>query len=380
MKHTFELYTTSFHAGNRKDRMRGFELIRQGKCALLILAGGQGSRFHCRGPKGCVPITPFKQKTLFRLLAERVKAASIQARTPLQIALMTSPLNHEETEHYFVKNAFFGLNPTQVIFFSQEIRPLTDLEGNPFFESPGKIAMAPNGNGGVFKKAAESGVLRKWEQEGISYIQVLPIDNPLALPFDAELIGFQEKLGCEVAIKAAPRIDPSEKVGLLVRIQEKLHIIEYTEVQDSRKAIANLGIFGFTLPFMERASQFQLPRHQAKKAVMKDGILPDHPNAFKEEEFIFDVLPFANSCEALLYPREEVFAPLKNLKGVDSMESVHAALQENDWRTFARITGKKPPKGVKFELSPSFYYPTEALLERWRGREFPNQEYIEETG
>ncbi len=114
---SFEPFKSYFPSGNFEDIKRGTEALKQGKCAAIVLAGGQGSRFRCTGPKGCVPISNVKNKTLFQLLAEKIKAASKQVGYPLEVAIMTSPLNHVETEHYFVRNAFFGLDPRQIPFF-----------------------------------------------------------------------------------------------------------------------------------------------------------------------------------------------------------------------------------------------------------------------
>ena len=105
---------------------------------------------------------------------------------------------------------------------------------------------------------------------------------------------------------------------------------------------------------------------------------PHEANAWKFEEFIFDVLPLAQSVHALLFPRSECFAPLKNLYGEDSIETVREALLEFDRNVFRRMTGNEPTSETPFELAPQFYYPTPELLEKWKGKPFPNKEYIHE--
>ena len=49
--------------------------------------------------------------------------------------------------------------------------------------------------------------------------------------------------------------------------------------------------------------------------------------AFKFEYFIFDLLPFAEKVEVLLYPRELCFCPLKNAEGENSPKTVEKALR-----------------------------------------------------
>ncbi|MCH9627537.1 MAG: hypothetical protein S4CHLAM2_11780 [Chlamydiales bacterium] len=385
---TYEPIDHSFSSGQREEASRGLEALKKGKGACIVLAGGQGSRLRCEGPKGCFPITNIQKKTLFQLVAEKIKAASKQAGYPLQVAIMTSPLNHVETEFYFVQNAFFGLDPRQVTFFYQRMWPLLDLEGHLFLEAPDQIARGPNGNGGVFRRLVEIGLWKKWQERGVEMVSVLPIDNPLADPFDHELFGIQDRSQSDVVIKSSPRLHPEEKVGVLVKVGEKPGVLEYSELTAEQKnvkssALANLGLYTFSMPFIQRAAQSLLPLHRAKKAAkhLLDSdhpSLPDHPNAWKFEEFIFDVLPLAKSYEVLLYPREHVFAPLKNYEGNDSIKTVQAALLALDREVYTRVTGIKPPETALFELSPSFYYPTDALVEKWKQRALPDQKYIEE--
>lgn len=378
----------SVASGNPEDCRRGLKTLQEGRGACIILAGGQGSRLRCEGPKGCFPITNVQKKTLFQLAAEKVKAASKQAGYPLQVAIMTSPLNHVETEFYFVQNAFFGLDPRQVTFFYQRMWPLLDLEGHLFLEGPDQIARGPNGNGGVFRRLVEIGLWKKWEEMGVEMVSVLPIDNPLADPFDHELFGLQDRLCTDVVIKSSTRLTPEEKVGVLVNMEGKPGVVEYSELTAEQKnaesgALANLGLYNFSMSFIQRASQSLLPLHRAKKAakfLLDSGVqsFPDQPNAWKFEEFIFDALPLATSYEVLLCPRKHVFAPLKNYEGNDSIKTVQAALLAQDREVYARVTGKKPPETAFFELSASFYYPTDVLVEKWKGKALPDQKYIEE--
>lgn len=372
----------------------GKELVQKGKVAALVLAGGQGSRLRFEKPKGCFPVTCFRHKSLFQLIAEKVKAASKQVAHPLEIAIMTSPLNHVEIQTYFAQHAFFGLSPRQCHFFYQRMWPLLDLEENYFLEAPDQIARGPNGNGGVFRRLVELGIWNKWQKRGVELVNVIPVDNPLSDPFDYELVGFHSQMQNEATIKAARKVNSHEKVGVLARVKGKATILEYSELSEEKKkalnskgellfSTANLGFYCFSMPFIEKVSHVDLPLHPAKKAVRKwnpEGHIdfPETPNAWKFEEFIFDVLPLASRVKSLIYPREECFAPLKNLEGEDSIESVQQALLAFDRKVFARVTGHEVPAEARFELSPAFYYPTKQLLEKWKGQSLPDEDYIHE--
>src|SRR4051812_46117532 len=45
---------------------RGHELLRAGKVAAFLVAGGQGTRLGYDGPKGEFPVTPIHKKPLFQ--------------------------------------------------------------------------------------------------------------------------------------------------------------------------------------------------------------------------------------------------------------------------------------------------------------------------
>ena len=378
--------------GNLEDEQRGRELLTQGQVGCLVIAGGQGTRLRFEGPKGMYPISVIQHKTLFQLVAEKTRAASQQAGCDLPLAIMTSPLNHVETVNYFEQHLYFGLKRTQVTFFSQRLLPLLDEEGNLFLEDVDAIAQGPDGNGNALKGFSESGLLQKWHAQGIRYINFVLIDNPLADPFDAELIGFHAREGNDITVKCTSRRDIHEKVGVLVKSAGKVAVVEYSELSDEeRKAVyedgmlkhvcANLSLFCFSLDAVREIVKHEMPLHIAHKAVKyadKAGhvVQAVQPMAWKFERFIFDVLPLVEHVKALLYPRAECFAPLKNFMGPDSPETVQAALQASDRRVIEKITGQQAPE-QPFELAQEFYYPTSELLKKWDGRPIPTNNYIE---
>lgn len=390
---SFESFDDFAFFGNTEDRLHGQRLIEEGRVGCLLLAGGQGTRLRYSGPKGTYPISVVKQKTLFQLCAERVAAASRLAKRPLNLAIMTSPENDEETRLFFQNHAYFGLSPSQVFFFVQSSLPLLDAKGQLFLKSPWQLSVGADGNGCSLTCFVRSGIWQDWHRRGIEYLNVILVDNPLADPFDVELIGFLARQGGEAVIKCTEKKDEKEKVGLLVKQEGRCKIVEYSEMEDKEKGArrpdgrlkhccANLSLFCFSMSFIHRLTtlDLSLPLHQAWKGgnyvdEKGDSCFSSEPFAWKFETFIFDWLLYAEKVAALLYPREECFAPLKNFEGADSPEKVKAALQKRDKQIIEGLTGLPAPS-FPFELAADFYYPTLSLQEKWRGR-FIETSYVE---
>jgi UDP-N-acetylglucosamine/UDP-N-acetylgalactosamine diphosphorylase len=361
-----------FDSPTDAGRLKGEALLREGKVACLILAGGQGSRLGTSLPKALVEITPVRKKTLLQLFCEKTAAASVAYKMPLQLAIMTSSLNHKQIADYLLQNGYFGLKEGQVQLFMQDEAPFVNEDGNWIEEASGSFAAGPDGNGHSLKKLMESGIGKRWKEQGVESLIVLPIDNPLADPFDAALCGERALKNQAVTIKAIKRSDPAEKVGVIVLRDEKIAVQEYSELPDHFEApLAHIGLFCFSLAFIEQIAEVELPWHLARKTYKGHQI-------WKFERFLFDVLAHAEKTGVLVYPREDVYAPLKNLEGRHSLVTVKLALSAFDKRLVADLT-KMPEPDHLFELDPAFYYVTLDRKRMWSGKTLPLLDYYPAT-
>lgn len=366
----------------------GERLIRLGLVGTLVMAGGQGTRLQYSGPKGLFPISPLRKKSLFQLLAERVKAASKRAKRPLLMAIMVSPFDIETIRLYFEQMRFFGLKREQIHLFSQGTMPLFTQDRRLFLSDKGHLAVGSSGNGVLLHHFVKSGAAAYFRDKGISIVNTVLIDNPLADPYDAILSSTCYNNKDDVTIKCIKRDSPDEQVGLVVNTDKGVRVAEYTELpkdvrQDKRYNLANISLFAFSIPFIFKAAGRvdELPFHLHEKEAM--GIPPDSDDptpqkmmACRYERFIFDNLPFADKITPLVYPRGETFAPLKRAAGEGSIASVQEALQRRDKEVYQEVTGLKSPDRP-FELSLDFHYPTSVLMRLWKNRPLPDGDYIE---
>lgn len=313
------------------------------KMGVLILAGGQGTRLGFDGPKGCFELPLADKKSLFQLHFETIKTKGANG----SVAIMTSPLNHEATKAYLEKHNWFGLHPDQVDLFEQELIPMCDDQGNLFLDAPDHIAESPAGNGKALFHLHNSSIWAKWRERGIEYIQVVPVDNPLAKPFDGELLACHETSHAELVLKCIERVNPEEKLGVIVVKDGQLMIREYSEVSTEVKTgqlpdgrlryyLGNSGLFSCSMDFVERMAEadFSMPWHLAHKqgeclVETPEGWTTEKVWIWKFETFIFDLFPSAHSYQIIVGDRKQCFAPLKNLTGPDSPETVAEAVNSS---------------------------------------------------
>ena len=367
----------------------GFQLCQKGKVGCIVLAGGQGSRLKFDGPKGLYPVSSVKKKPLYQLVAEKVVAASKQVGHPLPIAFMTSPLNHKQTLSYFAANRYFNLDPSQVDFFCQPLWPLLSLSGDLFLESVDRIAFGPTGNGCLASLLQTSGIWDKWHQAGIEMVSVIPIDNPLALPFDRELFGFHTAERNDVTIKTTLRQNAKEDVGVLIELAEhKISVVEYSEIPDQERfartstgdltyKLANIGLYCLSLDFLAQVADKPLPIYKVNKYAKQLHPSPAEKNAWKFEEFIFDLFHYSRRSQAIVYPRHECFAPLKNYAGNYSPATVREALRKREQALFTAVTERELSPNTIFELEADFYYPSSHTSLEWENKIFFQEPIIE---
>lgn len=358
--------------------------LRAGQVAVLLVAGGQGTRLGHPGPKGTFPIGPITQRTLFQIHAEKVLALSRRYETPIPLCIMTSPENDGSTRDFFEVHNSFGLDPAQVHFFVQGTMPAVDVAtGKLLLAEKHCLALSPNGHGGVLEALVQSGLADRLERQGIRHVFYYQVDNPLVKVADPLFLGQHIRAGAEMSLKVLPKVSPEERLGVVVRQDGTLRVIEYSdlppELASKRRPDGELELWAgsiaihvFDLSFLQRlAEASSLPYHFARKVVPfvdESGKLvrPEQPNAIKFERFVFDALPLARKAFIVETDRRQEFEPLKNAEGENSPATVRQALSDlyADWLRSAGVHVPRRPDGSSLhpiEISPLFALDAEEL-------------------
>ncbi len=368
--------------GDAEARARGEELLAAGKVAICTVAGGQGSRLGFEGPKGCFPISPIRQATLFQIFAEKILAARNRYKRPMYWYIMTSTLNLDQTRGFFESNNYFGLQEEEVLFFTQGLFPSLTREGKLLLAEGGGLFQNPNGHGGTISALKDSGCLDRMSGQGVDELYYFQVDNPLVRIPDPPFLGLHSLKGSQMSTKVIEKAYPEEKIGVIGTVDGKPGVIEYSDIgeekQKARDKQGNLlyshgsiAVHIFNIRFL-RSHSGKLPLHVAEKKMRtwipnQGGGSMEERLGIKFEMFIFDAL--ADAADPLFFEtnREEEFAPLKNKTGPDSIQTCRQGMM-NLYARWLQANGVSVPmregKPVhRIEIGPSFAWDAESLGE-----------------
>lgn len=365
----------------RRAAEQGEAMLAAGEVAVVVVAGGQGTRLGFDGPKGTFPIGPVSGAPLFQIFAEKIVALGRRHGARIPFYVMTSPENHEATSRFFKANKQFGLPHLRL--FVQGQMPAVDREtGRILLAAKDRIALSPDGHGGTLtalarrSPAEKQSCLDEMSERGVRTVFYFQVDNPLAKVAHPAFLGLHRQSNADVSFKVVEKVQPEERVGVVVTIAGRPQVIEYSDLPvelaeqrepDGRLALwaGSVAIHVFEREFIERiVGETSLPFHRAIKKVPyldeSGGLVePSEPNAVKFERFIFDALPLAARWAIVETDRASEFEPLKNATGPDSPATVRQRISDlfAGWleQAGARVPRRADgtvPFGV--EISPLF--------------------------
>ena len=362
----------------------GAEALRAGKLAMILVAGGQGSRLGFDHPKGMFPLGPVSHRTLFEIIIDKLRAVARRYGASIPLYVMTSPATHNETVEFLAAHGRFGLADNELHIFCQGVTPAVDAAtGKVLLAEKHALFLAPDGHGGMLAALAESGCLENARRRGVEQFFYGQIDNPLITVCDPQLIGYHLLERSEMTTQVVQKAHPLEKVGNVVSIDGRVQIIEYSDLPEeaaNRKDAqgrpelwaGNIAVHVFDAAFLARMAEQEnaLPWHLAHKPapfVDESGrlVTPDEPNAIKFEQFIFDLLPFAENAIAVEADKAEAFAPVKNSDDApsDTPSTAQAAMIAHD-AALLRAAGATVDDGIAVEINPRFALDADELAQK----------------
>jgi UDP-N-acetylglucosamine/UDP-N-acetylgalactosamine diphosphorylase len=371
----------------------GMEAIRAGQIAAVIMSGGQGTRLGFSGPKGMYDMGLPSKSSIFqihihRILKLRQLASSNGHSACIPVYIMTSDLNDRDIRNFFEENNYFGYPKEDIFFFEQSLQPCMDFSGKVIIESKTSLALAPDGNGGLYHALKASGAMEDITRRNVKYLHVYGIDNVLTKSVDPAFMGLCIDQGAECGNKVVWRANKNEKVGVTANTGDRMCIIEYSEIPKAlAEAVDGNGklVFGaanicnhfINVEFLANAVLPSLSGsyHLANKKIpfydpeSDTQVTPSSNNGVKLEMFIFDIFPLASKWTVMEIERQDEFAPVKNAPGdpADSPDTARAMMsaQGIQWLRSAGATVELLNSSADniCEIAPLISYGGEGLEE-----------------
>jgi len=374
-------------AREEQAREEGQRRLRAGELACVLLAGGQGTRLGFPGPKGDFPFAPVSGRTLFEHHAAKVVAVRRRYGCELPLLVLTSPANDEVTREIFAAHDHFGLGPEGVEFVVQGTMPAVDREsGAILLEAPDRLALSPDGHGGLLAALRADGALERLRRRGVRTIFTFQVDNPLLSVAHPAFVGYHALAGAEMSSMVVHKASPEERMGVVARVDGRTAVVEYSDLPDEMARwrdsegrlvlwAGSIAVHCIEVAFVERLTGpgQGLPFHRALKRVSfvaADGGLvePEAPNGIKFETFLFDALPLAGATTTVEVAREDEFSPIKNAEGDDSPATARAHLNRRyaRWLEGAGVPVARDAAGepVDLEIDPLLALDADELAHR----------------
>ena len=314
----------------------GVKAIKSGKVGVITLAGGQGSRLGFSGPKGTFSLDTTPRKSLFEILCDYLKKYATRYNVNIPWYIMTSTNNYFDTISFFEQNNFFEYGRNNIIFFVQDNMPIVDINGKLVLSEIYKVNLASNGNGNLFSALRKANLIKDMEQKKLQWLFVGGIDNVLLDPLDPIFIGHTINSKCEIGSKTLFKENPSDISWIFARKNKKPAIADcenFTEeisklTDDNGKYLyreKNMLAHIFSLKAITKMANIKFPYHRAfrKNAFVNfEGMkeIPEKPNIYKFEQFVFDAFSYFNNIALLRVNADEEFAPIKDFTSIYNPE------------------------------------------------------------
>ena len=272
----------------------GADALAAGEVGVILVAGGSGTRLGFEGPKGTFPIGPVSSASLFQIHAEKIVALGRRyGRTD-------SPVHHDQPREprgdgRLLREPTAGsVWSTSGSSFRGRCRPSTGRRARSCWRRRTRSRSRPTAMAARWPPWPRPGpdgtpsCLDEMRERGVRTLFYFQVDNPLVRIADPSFIGLHREADAEVSFKVVERLSPDEKLGVVVTVDGRPQVIEYSdlpaELAGRRVPEGPLELWAGSIAvhilersFIERlVGEHRLPFHRAiKKVAYVDDSGPD---------------------------------------------------------------------------------------------------------
>lgn len=242
---------------------RGEALLREGRVAMLVLAGGMATRMGgiVKALAEVPGVGSFLDVRLYEVQALRKRYG---ARVPLW--LMTSDATDAS-----LRQALEQRGAEDAHTFAQDLSLRLNDEGQLFRDAHGEASSYATGHGDVVDALRRSGLLDKFLASGGTHIFLTNVDN-LGATLDPMMLGVADGIGCPVSVEVCDK-EAGDRGGIPVHVNGKLSVLEEFRLprgfDPSQVRVFNTNTFWLSARALADAS-FDWPYFEVRKKV--DGL------------------------------------------------------------------------------------------------------------
>ena len=307
---------------NNKYKDIGIDLIKKGEYAVVIMAGGNGSRLGFDGPKGCFEFNINNRfVSMFETYIEKLKKIIVEYNIVITLYIMSINSNYNRTIDFFEKNNYFYYPKDKIKFFIQNDLPILDTSGRIVLKDRDNILFGPTGNGDVFKSLKRAKLIDDMVYNNVKYCLFISVDNILNELVDFNFIGTTIYNNYKLSSKTIKLGDKREWIFCKYKDRPFMLPSRYVNKKLNIPFYKNISYHLIHIDLIKKFSKLKLPYHRAYKKYNYIGSM-NCLNSFKFEKFIFDAFYFY--FDMLLYEVDESeFYPVKRICDVDQVTKLY---------------------------------------------------------
>lgn len=263
----------------------GIELLSEGRCALVVLAGGMATRMG-GVVKALVEALPGMTFLDIRLAAHRNLEERAGRRIPLW--LMTSHATDAATRQA-LGDLVDGYN---IATFPQMVSLRLNPDGSLFVDDTGEPSLHAPGHGDLPDALRRSGLLAEFRAAGGTVVTTANLDNLGATP-DPALIGLHHSSGAQVTCEVVEKVG-SDRGGIPARLDDRPLILEEFRIpptfDPTQVGVFNTNTFHFDARALDELAidwtYFAVPKEVEGQSVIQFERLINEVAAHLDTRFV----------------------------------------------------------------------------------------------
>ena len=207
---------------------------------FVLTAGGLGERLGYNGIKIGLQTELLTLRPYIELYIESIKAYEDRVRKVEKVSsdwyipfcIMTSGDTHDKTKAFLEQNSNFGMKQDQIILIKQNKLPaILDNDCHLALQNDKFLLLTkPHGHGDIHYLLYQSGLAKKWINEGKKYMIQFMDTNALAFNCVLSTIGVSVKYKYDINSTFVTR-RAQEKIGALCKLTDKDGKISYANIE-----------------------------------------------------------------------------------------------------------------------------------------------------